>query len=124
MNVVLLVGNLGKDPEMRYTPAGKAVVSATLATNRRYTNAAGEKVNESDWHNLELWGNSAEAFATHAKKGAKISVEGRIKYEQWEADGVKHYKTKIVVTNWEFAGGAKNGNGQTEHEQAEEQADF
>ena len=110
LNKVTLIGRLGKDPEMRYIPSGKAVTSVSFATSRSYK--AGEDwKEETEWHSLELWDKPAESFNEKVKKGDLVFVEGRIKYEQWESEGVKHARTKIVVDNWILLGSKNGSNG-------------
>jgi len=99
MNVAVLVGRLGKDPEMRYIPSGKAITAFSLATDHSYKKGD-EWVNETDWHNVECWGDLAERMNTRLKKGSLVAVEGEIRYESWTGeDGNKRYKTKIVATS-------------------------
>jgi single-strand DNA-binding protein len=118
VNKVTLVGQLGKDPEMRYIPSGKAVTSASMATTRSWK-VGEEWKEETQWHSLELWGDAAEAFNAKCKKGDKVYIEGMIKYEQWEAEGVKHNRTKINVDTWIWLASGKNGNSQPETEGTE-----
>lgn len=98
VNKVILLGNLGKDAELTYTPGGQAVSKFSLATNRRYKDKNGEWVDETEWHNIVLWGKLAEAYSQYLTKGEKIFIEGRIKSRTWEArDGSKHHATDIVA---------------------------
>ncbi len=119
LNKVQLIGNLGKDPEMRYTPSGKAVTSASLAVNRSYTNGGGEKVEETEWFNLEFWGKLAEIVNQYAAKGRKIYVEGRLKTEKYEKDGETRYFTKVICHECLFL-----SSGGKEPEAAEEDIQF
>ncbi len=97
LNKAILVGRLGKDPEMRYIPSGKAITSFSLATDHSYKKGE-EWINETDWHNVECWGDLAERMNARLKKGSLVAVEGEIRYESWTGeDGVKKYKTKIVA---------------------------
>ena len=77
-HTIILVGNLGKEPEMRFTPGGQAVTSFSVATNRAYNNAAGDKVTEVTWFRISVWGKQAETCNTYLKKGSKVLVEGRL----------------------------------------------
>lgn len=77
-HTILLVGNLGRDPEMRYTPSGQAVTSFNVATNRQYTNNAGENVKETIWFKVSVWGKQAESCNQYLRKGSKVLVEGRL----------------------------------------------
>jgi len=79
MNKVIIIGNLGRDPEMRFTPSGQAVTKFSVASTRQYKNSAGEQVKETTWFSIEAWGKLAEICNQYLKKGAKVYVEGRIK---------------------------------------------
>lgn len=94
---VILVGNLGSDPEMRYTPNGKAVTSFRMATNRRYTTPAGESKEETDWFRVSVWGKQAEQCNQFLSKGRQVYVEGRLHARNWEGqDG--QTRTSLEVT--------------------------
>jgi single-strand DNA-binding protein len=98
VNKVILVGNLGRDAELTFTPSGQALSKTTLATSRnRQDKASGEWKEETDWHNLVIWGKTAENLTQYLTKGRQVYVEGRIQNRTWEKDGVKHYATDIVV---------------------------
>ena len=84
LSKVILVGNLGSDPEMRYTPNGKAVTSFSVATNRRYTTSAGESRDETDWFRISVWGKQAEMCNQFLSKGKQVYVEGRLHARNWE----------------------------------------
>ena len=106
VNKVILLGNLGKDAELTYTPSGQAVSKVSLATNRRWKDKNGEWQEETEWHNLVMWGKLAESYTQYLTKGQKIYVEGRIKSRTWEGkDGNKHYATDIIVEQLVFASG-------------------
>ncbi len=79
---VIIVGNLGDDPEMRYTPSGSPVVNFSLATNRQYTNNAGERIKETTWFNVSVWGKQAEACGQYLCKGSKVLIEGRMQQDK------------------------------------------
>ena len=102
MNKVILSGNLGSDPEIRYTQSGTPVANVSLATNEKWKDKSGEKQERTEWHKLVLWDKQAELAGEYLKKGSKILVEGRIQSSSWETDGERKYKTEIVVTNLEF----------------------
>lgn len=105
VNKVILLGNLGKDAELSYTPTGQALAKTTMATNRRWKDKNGEQQEETEWHNLVLWGKQAEGLSQYLTKGRSIYVEGRIKSRTWEGkDGNKHHATDIVVERVVFAG--------------------
>lgn len=94
-NKVILMGHLGKDPETRYTQGGKAVTNFSIATSRVYKNAAGNKVEDTTWHNITCWERQAEIAGEYLKKGSPVLVEGEITQQTWEKDGETHYKTVI-----------------------------
>jgi len=97
LSKVILVGNLGSDPEMRYTPSGKAVTSFRMATSRRYTTTAGEAKEETDWFRVSVWGKQAEQCNQFLSKGRQVYVEGRLHARSWEGqDG--QTRTSLDVT--------------------------
>ena len=98
LNRVQLIGNLTRDPELRYTPTGAAVCSFGIATNRGWTTDSGEKKEETEFHNIVSWNKLAELCSQFLVKGRKVYVEGRLQTRSWEdAEKVKHYKTEIVI---------------------------
>ena len=119
MNKVILVGHLGADPEIRYTADGTCVAKMSLATNRGYTNAAGERVERTDWHRLTAWRKTAEVAGKFLTKGRMIGIEGHLEYGSYEKDGVTHYTTDIQVEKLEFLGSKGNGQTATEDEAPE-----
>jgi len=101
LNKVMLVGNLTRDPELRYTPNGKPVCSFGLATNRRWKNEAGQLQEETEFHNIVVWGKLAETISQILKKGNRAFVEGRLRTRSWEGqDGVKRQRTEVVMENF------------------------
>ncbi len=105
VNKVILIGNLGKDPELRYTPSGQAVATFSLATTDRYKDKDGQMVERTEWHNVTAWGKLAETVKEYLKKGRQIYVEGRISYRTYDdKEGVKRYFTDIVAQNIRFLG--------------------
>jgi single-strand DNA-binding protein len=99
LNKVLLIGNLGRDPEMRYTPNGKPVTSFSLAATRNWVSADGERHDETEWFNVVAWGNLAEICNQHLNKGQKVYVEGRLQTRSWEDEnGQKHFRTEVVAS--------------------------
>ncbi len=96
LNQCTLLGNLTRDPELRYTPDGKAVISFSVATNRQWTLESGEKKESTDYHDIVFWGKSAEIIGQFVKKGTKILIQGRLQTRSWEKEGQKRYKTEIV----------------------------
>lgn len=113
-NKVILVGNLGSDPEMNLIGGGTSVVNINLATNENYTNKQGEKVEVTEWHRLVFWARQAEVLAEYCTKGNKLYVEGSLQTRSWddEASGTKKYSTEIRVRNFEMLdpkGSGSNG---------------
>ncbi len=98
VNKVILIGNLGKDPEIKYTPQGKPVAKFSLATNERYKDKDGNWQDRTEWHNIVLWERLAEIAGEYLKKGGKVYIEGRIRTDSWDdkQTGQKKYMTKIV----------------------------
>ncbi len=98
LNKCMIIGNLGRDPEMRYTPSGQAVTQFTVAVNRNYKDAQGERQEETEWFRIVAWGQQAEFAAEYLRKGAKVYIEGRLQTRQWEGqDGQKRYTTELVA---------------------------
>ncbi len=103
MNKVIIMGNLGQDPDIRYMPSGRGVVNLSVATNRSWKDKdTGEQQDETSWHRCVAFGKTAEIINEHFKKGRKILLEGRLRYGSYEKDGVKHYTTEIVIDRFEF----------------------
>jgi single-strand DNA-binding protein len=108
MNKAILYGNVGKDPEVRTLESGKKVAKFSLATNKSYTNQQGEKITETAWHNIVLWGKLAELAEKYVKKGNSVIIEGEISYRTYEnKEGVTIYTTDIIGNALHFAGGKK-----------------
>jgi single-strand DNA-binding protein len=107
VNKVILVGNLGRDPEVRATPSGQSVCNFTLATTERFTDRAGQQRDQTDWHNVVVWGKQADLCGQYLKKGRQVYVEGRLTTRQYEAkDGTgKRYRTEVVAQRVQFLGG-------------------
>lgn len=98
INKVILIGTLGRDPEMRYLPNGNAVCSASLATDEGYKDRnTGQQVDKTEWHRVEAFGRLAEIMGEYLKKGSKIYVEGKLRTDEYEKDGIKRYSTKIIA---------------------------
>jgi single-strand DNA-binding protein len=105
MNRVVLIGRLGKDPELRYTSSGTAIAKFSLATDRRKRN--GEE-QPPDWHRITAWGRLGEICSQYLIKGERVMIEGRIEYGSYEKDGVKHYTTDIIAEEMEMLGSPGN----------------
>lgn len=98
LNKAMIIGNLGRDPEMRYTPNGQPVTQFTVAVNRNYRDQNGDWQEETEWFRIVAWGPLAERTAEYLRKGRKVYVEGRLQTRQWEAqDGTKRYTTELVA---------------------------
>jgi single-strand DNA-binding protein len=98
LNKAMIIGNLGRDPEMRYTPSGQAVTQFTVAVNRNYKDQAGEWQEETEWFRVVAWGPTGERAAEYLRKGNKVYVEGRMQTRQWEGqDGQKRYTTELIA---------------------------
>lgn len=105
INKAILIGNLGKDPELRYTPGGQPVASFTLATTERWTDRNGQRQDRTEWHNIVAWGKLAELVNQYLKKGRSAYIEGRITTRSWDdRDGNKKYRTEIVANQIQFLG--------------------
>ena len=110
MNRVLLVGNLGADPELRFTQAGQAVLNIRLATTERYMDREKNWQERTDWHAVVVWGKRAEALAKFLAKGSRIFIEGGLRTSSYDdKDGNKRYKTEIVAQNIILSGGGQGG---------------
>ena len=106
VNKVILLGNLGKDPEIKNFESGRKVATFPLATNRSYRTQDGKRVEETEWHNIELWGNLADLAEKYLNKGSQVFIEGRIRTRSWDdKEGNKRYITEIVGDNMTFVGG-------------------
>lgn len=104
VNMVILLGNVGQDPDVRYTPAGQAVCTVSLATNETWTDKKGEKKERAEWHRVVAWGKTAENIGKFVRKGKPLYVQGRLQTREWEKDGVKRYTTEVVADRVQFLG--------------------
>ena len=116
VNKVILVGNLGRDAELRYTPGGAAVATLNMATTEVWNDKAGQKQEKTEWHRIVVWGKSAESLSEYLTKGKQIYVEGRLQTRQWDdKDGNKRYTTEIrgdrIVLLGGGSGGGRSGGG-------------
>jgi len=107
VNKVILVGNLGKDPEVKYTPNGTAVAKFSVATNERFKDKSGEWQDRTEWHNIVAWQRLAEIVGEYIKKGSKVYIEGRLQTSSWEdkQSGEKKYRTEIIAQDLVMLGG-------------------
>ena len=116
LNKVFLMGNLGRDPEVRYTQGGAAVANFSIATNERWTDKNGQQQEKTEWHKIVVWGKTAELCGQYLKKGRQAFIEGRLQTREWtDKQNAKQYTTEIVATNVQFIGprpdGVPAGNG-------------
>jgi len=109
INKVFLIGNLGKDPELKWTANGKAVANFPVATSEKWKGADGEMQERTEWHNIVVWGKTAEICAQYLAKGRQVFIEGSLRTESYEKDGVKKYATKVVAQNVKFLGQKPGG---------------
>ncbi|MBW2731883.1 MAG: single-stranded DNA-binding protein [Deltaproteobacteria bacterium] len=115
INKVILIGNLGADPELRYTGSNQAVADLRLATSRRWRDKDGANQEDTQWHRVVVWGRQAEQCKEHLSKGRQVFVEGRLQTRSWEdRDGNKRYTTEIVAQTVQFLGGRGGGGGSTD----------
>lgn len=113
VNKVILIGNLGRDPEMRSLPSGQAVATFSIATNRRWKDKEGQKQEQTEWHNIVVFGRQAEVAGQYLTKGKQIYLEGRLQTRSWDdkQSGEKKYRTEIVCENFQMLGGPGGGGG-------------
>jgi single-strand DNA-binding protein len=111
VNKVILIGNLGKDPEVRYAPSGSAICNVTIATSRQWKDKnSGERQEETEWHRVVFFDRLAEIAGEYLKKGRPVYVEGRLKTRKWtDKDGVEKYTTDIIATEMQLLGGREGG---------------
>ena len=115
VNKVILVGNLGRDPELSYLPSGQSMAKFSLATSRSYKDKSGEMKEETEWHNIVAWGKLGEICAQYLSKGRQAYVEGRIQSRTWEGrDGNKRTSVDIVASDVQMLGGRGEGGGRSE----------
>ena len=112
LNKVMLIGNLGKDPEVRYTASGTAVASFSLATSEKFKNKSGEWEEKTEWHNVTLWSRLAEIAGEYLSKGKTVYIEGRLQTRKWQdRDGKDRYTTEIVGEKMQMLSGKGEGGG-------------
>lgn len=113
VNKVILVGNLGRDPEVRYAPSGSAICNVTIATSRQWKDkTSGERQEETEWHRVVFYDRLAEIAGEYLKKGRPVYVEGRLKTRKWtDKDGVEKYTTEIIAMEMQLLGGREGGGG-------------
>lgn len=110
LNKVMLIGRLGRDPEIRYSQQGTAVVNFSIATSEQWTDKnTGDRQERTEWHRIVVFGKQAEICEKYLSKGSQIYIEGRLQTRNYEKDGQTHYITEIVVSNFQFLGGRQEG---------------
>jgi single-strand DNA-binding protein len=111
LNKIMIIGHLGRDPEMRYTPSGKPVTTFTVATSRTWNTSDGERHTDTEWFNVVCWGNLAEICKQYLTKGQQVYVEGRLQTRRWEdTDGNKHTSVEIVANEMMMLGDRRESN--------------
>lgn len=131
LNKVMIIGHLGKDPEMRYTPSGRPVTTFTVAVSRSWNSADGERHSETEWFNIVAWGNLAEICKQYLNKGQQVYIEGRLQTRHWDdKEGQKHTSVEIVANEMMMLGERREANHSEEQslpaegEQAAEEDEF
>lgn len=110
VNKVILVGNLGANPEMRFTQGGQAVANLRIATTERWTDKNGQKQEQTEWHRVVVWGKQAEICGQYLTKGRQVYIEGRIRTRQWQdQQGQKRYSTEVVAQTVQMLGSRTDG---------------
>jgi single-strand DNA-binding protein len=122
VNKATLIGNLGRDPELKFTPAGDAVCNFPMATTEKWTDKSGQKQEKTEWHNIVAWNNQAEVLNKYLTKGSKVYIEGKIETQSWDVAGEKRYKTIIRVTGFDLIN-SRNQSEQVLQSQPEEKID-
>lgn len=125
LNKVMIIGRLGRDPEMRYTPSGRPVTTFSVATSRTWSTSEGERRTETEWFNVVAWGNLAEICKQYLTKGQQVYVEGRLQTRHWEdAEKNKHSSTEIVANEMIMLGDRRDSNHSSEEEHPFEEDEF
>jgi single-strand DNA-binding protein len=121
LNKVMIIGHLGRDPEMRYTPSGRPVTTFSVATTRSWNTAEGERREETEWFNVVAWGSLAEICNQYLRKGQQVYVEGRLQTRRWDdPEGKKHLTTELVAKEMTILGERREGAAQFEAAPGEE----
>ena len=111
VNKAIIIGNLGSDPELKYTPSGQAVANFSVATTESYNDAQGQRQDRTEWHRIVVWGKQAETCGRYLSKGRQVFIEGKIQTRQWDdRDGNKRYTTEIVARDVRFLGNRDSNN--------------
>ncbi len=119
LNKVMIIGHLGKDPEMRYTPSGRPVTTFTLAVSRHWNSADGERHTETEWFNVVAWGNLAEICKQYLVKGQQVYIEGRLQTRRWDdKEGQKHTSVEVVASEMMMLGDRREASAQPQDSEA------
>jgi len=122
LNKVMVIGHLGKDPEMRYTPSGRPVTTFSVAVSRSWNTADGERRSETEWFNIVSWGNLAEICKQYLHKGQQVYIEGRLQTRRWEdKEGQKHTNVEVVANEMMMLGDRKDYNKDSQEEKQDEE---
>lgn len=124
VNKVIIVGNLGKDPELRYTQSGVAFCGLSVATTDQWTDQGGQRQEKTEWHRIAVWKKQAENCAKYLRKGSSAYIEGRLQTRSWEESGQKRYSTDIVAEVVKFLGTPTNGRNDPQPMQSHSQTAF
>ena len=125
LNKVMIIGRLGRDPEMRYTPSGKPVTTYSVATSRSWNSSDGERHTETEWFNVVAWGSLAEICKQHLTKGQQVYIEGRLQTRYWEdGERVKHSATEIVASEMIMLGDRRDLNHSHDEDESETEDEF
>lgn len=125
LNKVMIIGHVGREPEMRYTPSGRPVTSFSVATSRTWTSAEGERREETEWFNIVAWGTLAEICKSHLSKGQQVYVEGRLQTRGWEDEtGKKHFRTELVANEMILLGDRRNMHHDADYAESDESDDY
>lgn len=109
VNEVTIIGNLGNDPEVRYTQSGAAITTISVATSERWKDKNGEQQEKTSWHRIKFFGRLAEIAGEYLKKGSQVYVEGSLRYGSYEKEGVTHYTTDVIADEMQMLGGRSEG---------------
>lgn len=113
VNRVILIGNLGADPDVRFTQGGQAVANFRIAVSESWTDKQGQRQERTEWVRIVVWGKQAELCGEYLKKGQQCYVEGKLQTREWEKDGVRQFATEVVASSVTFLGGAPHGSGKS-----------
>ncbi len=121
LNKVMVIGHLGRDPEMRYTPSGRPVTTFTVAVSRSWNTADGERRTETEWFNIVSWGNLAEICKQYLQKGRQVYIEGRLQTRRWEdKEGQKHTSVEVVANEMMMLGDRRDNSNQSQESEQDD----